>query len=415
MDATPAPAAPDAAKKKSFMELVLTMTPVALTVLGTILAGISSSEMTLAQYFRTLAAQNQSKAADQWQFFQVKRIRGTSLETTLDLMPVPAPPGPLDPDLLLAQAERLSAQVRHANLVGQQARTALSQAEQVANLPEARRGPLLIQLASLVPAAAEGQDAVGNGVDQLRAELGKAETRAALTLVQQGQLPKVETRPLSDPAIKAAMDAISRHAAQDELTPLLLPFSIETVEQAIHAVELNYRDVEDSTRHVAAALRRLERLIQRQLLQVQAFHKAVLTVENALGQAAATSQPAAALPGELQTLKQADRDLLLAATELNQGLQAAQHFYTGLRYRAEAEYNAQAALLYEVQVRKNSFVSERHRARSKLFFYAMLCAQAGVAVSSMSLAGRQPRLLWALAVVQGLLAFGFGGYVYLAI
>lgn len=56
---------------------ILTATPVVLTVFATLLAGLASSEMTRAQYDRGLAAQLQSKAGDQWAFFQAKRLRGT--------------------------------------------------------------------------------------------------------------------------------------------------------------------------------------------------------------------------------------------------------------------------------------------------------------------------------------------------
>src|SRR5262245_5101705 len=84
--------APPAPPKPAW-DLILTTTPVVLTVLGTILAGLSNSEMTLAQYYRTLAAQSQAKVADQWSFYQAKRIRGTTLETTVDLMPLQAQPG----------------------------------------------------------------------------------------------------------------------------------------------------------------------------------------------------------------------------------------------------------------------------------------------------------------------------------
>ena len=55
---------------------VLMSTPVVMTVVATMLAGLASSEMTRAQYDRALAAQQQSKAGDQWSFFQAKRLRG---------------------------------------------------------------------------------------------------------------------------------------------------------------------------------------------------------------------------------------------------------------------------------------------------------------------------------------------------
>jgi len=63
---------------------VLSATPVVLTVVATMLAGLSSSEMNRAQYDRSLAAQLQSKAGDQWNFFQGKKLRGAVQRNTLD-------------------------------------------------------------------------------------------------------------------------------------------------------------------------------------------------------------------------------------------------------------------------------------------------------------------------------------------
>ena len=65
---------------------LLTSTPIVMTVIATMLAGLSSSEMTRAQYDRSLAAQQQSKAGDQWSFFQAKRLRGAMQRSTLDLL-----------------------------------------------------------------------------------------------------------------------------------------------------------------------------------------------------------------------------------------------------------------------------------------------------------------------------------------
>jgi hypothetical protein len=65
---------------------VLNATPVVMTVIATMLAGLSSSEMTGAQYQRSLATQQQSKAGDQWGFYQAKRLRGAMQSGTLDLL-----------------------------------------------------------------------------------------------------------------------------------------------------------------------------------------------------------------------------------------------------------------------------------------------------------------------------------------
>src|SRR5215510_4991625 len=65
---------------------ILAATPVVMAVVATMLAGLSSSEMTRAQYERSLAAQQQSKAGDQWSFFQAKRLRGAYQRNTADLV-----------------------------------------------------------------------------------------------------------------------------------------------------------------------------------------------------------------------------------------------------------------------------------------------------------------------------------------
>ena len=65
---------------------VLGVTPVVMTVVATLLAGLASGEMTRAQYARSLAAQQQSKAGDQWSFFQAKRLRSALQRSSLDLL-----------------------------------------------------------------------------------------------------------------------------------------------------------------------------------------------------------------------------------------------------------------------------------------------------------------------------------------
>jgi len=75
---------------------ILLSTPVVMTVVATLLAGLASSEMTRAQYDRSLAAQMQSKAGDQWGFFQAKKLRGALQRSTLDLLQATAAVRPLE-------------------------------------------------------------------------------------------------------------------------------------------------------------------------------------------------------------------------------------------------------------------------------------------------------------------------------
>lgn len=65
---------------------LLGATPVVMTVIATLLAGLASSEMTKAQYERAYAAQLQSRAGDQWAYFQAKRLRGEMQRNTLDIL-----------------------------------------------------------------------------------------------------------------------------------------------------------------------------------------------------------------------------------------------------------------------------------------------------------------------------------------
>ena len=65
---------------------ILIATPIIMTVIATMLAGLASSEMTKAQYDRAFAAQLQSKAGDQWGYYQAKKLRSAVADNTLDLL-----------------------------------------------------------------------------------------------------------------------------------------------------------------------------------------------------------------------------------------------------------------------------------------------------------------------------------------
>jgi len=79
---------------------ILGATPIIMTVLATMLAGLASSEMTKAQYDRAFAAQLQSKAGDQWSYFQAKKLRSAVAHNTLDLLRAAADIAPLEPAAL---------------------------------------------------------------------------------------------------------------------------------------------------------------------------------------------------------------------------------------------------------------------------------------------------------------------------
>lgn len=103
---------------------LMAATPIVMTVIATMLAGLASSEMTKAQYDRGMAAQLQSKAGDQWEYFQAKKLRGAvtrnSLDTlaaTVELTPVnPAALGVTDPATVAALTRGVTPPVAPAKL-----------------------------------------------------------------------------------------------------------------------------------------------------------------------------------------------------------------------------------------------------------------------------------------------------------
>src|SRR5579859_5812011 len=104
----------------------LLATPVVMTVVATMLAGLASSEMTRAQYDRALGAQRQSKAGDQWSFFQAKKLRGALQRNALDLLQSSADLHPLDTDRLKGFVQSNSKAVDLlASTAGQQATASL--------------------------------------------------------------------------------------------------------------------------------------------------------------------------------------------------------------------------------------------------------------------------------------------------
>lgn len=75
---------------------ILLATPVVMTVIATLLAGLASSEMTTAQYDRALGAQLQSKAGDQWGYFQAKKLRGAMQRNSFELLTATTDIRPID-------------------------------------------------------------------------------------------------------------------------------------------------------------------------------------------------------------------------------------------------------------------------------------------------------------------------------
>jgi hypothetical protein len=365
-DSADKPAPP---KPEGVWGTILTTTPIVLTILATAFAGLSSSEMTQAMYFRSLAAQHQSKAGDQWAFFQAKRVRGTSLEMTAELLHTLAPPDPFDP----AEVEAVSAHVFHL-------------LERAAGAGGAQR-----------KAAADAAAKVQQARAKLAGLLADARTSQALPHLTGAALPKVEVRPLPRDEARQALDdavrAIRRRQTEAETTGVVGRLKPDDVEEATRLAEEDADRFDKACEPVGDTLKAFRAVLGELNAAVRPFRK-----------------PPAGRADDRSRLA----EVPASVDRLSTSFKAAALDFEARRYRQEASFNRKAAELYEVRVRRSGVESDRHRERSKKFFYSMLIAQLGVTVSSLALARAQRSTLWLLAALAGLTALGFSGYVYVS-
>jgi hypothetical protein len=169
----------------------LSATPVVMTVVATMLAGLASSEMTRAQYDRSLAAQQQSKAGDQWSYFQAKRLRAAIQRSTADLLSVTAELHAIDPAAWLK---------------------AVTQSAGDAATPAIR-------------------DAAGN----LAKLLGSAEGKAALDLLVRGEIPAPPQAVAPDATIKEAQEAIDTGKPDAEVAAKVQRIDSAVLEAALRS------------------------------------------------------------------------------------------------------------------------------------------------------------------------------------
>lgn len=183
----------------------LGVTPVVLTVVATMLAGLASSEMNRAQYERSMAAQRQAKAGDQWNFFQGKKLRGVMLRSSLDLLAATTELRPLD----VAALRALLAGTGAAAAFDAPAGAAVSAALRTATLPTGAAAPVL---PPKVQAATDALEAARPDAEiaQLLSGIPGAELDEALRAWQRHVLAQDElVKPVSD-----AIEALERELAK---------------------------------------------------------------------------------------------------------------------------------------------------------------------------------------------------------
>jgi hypothetical protein len=369
---------------KSLWETVFTITPVVLTVLATILAGLSNSEMTQAQYHRSLAAQYQSKVGDQWAFFQAKKIRSTQLESTAEQLHAT---GKID-------AGQVKALARQLTVALERAANDVRKADEAAGLAK--------------PAASDSTEDPTTRAHELEKQLVKEidnpESAKAFAYVSSGKQPEVTDQSFSDDeAIKNALAALQGGESDEDINKLAVKVKDEPLHKALTVAQQNAKQFDDASSPIEKTLERVNKT---------AGELAALAELAVAGPTLDLSESTKGVK-ERETANAAEERARQAAERLHRTMSAARDRYNANRLRQDGVYNQQIAWLHEIHVHKSDADAARHRERSMHFFIGMLGAQAGVAISSMALAARRKSVLWGLAGLLGLAAVVFSGYVYL--
>jgi hypothetical protein len=343
-------AAATAEPPKTLWEKTLNYTPVVMTVIATLLAGMSNSELSAAQYERSAAAQYQSKADDQWNYFQGKKLRGIALDNTLDLVQTLGQAGTFDAAAFEARVKIWGDQLGKSDA-----------------------------------------DDAGRACAELATTLSGAGTKEALAAVGSG--PQFTPKPIADAKVRAATDAIGAGKPDADIATLVKAVDAPRLTEAMRTADENSKALDaavGSTNKALESLRPpLEKLCAAANMQARAARNGATTPNSAADSLAASIQSTTAD---------------FAAARLRFGSR---------RYALEAPLNQELALLTEIQVHQANIEADHHRQRSRLFFVGSLIAQAAVIGATLALAMKQKNLLWALAAIAGLAAVSFGLYVRL--
>jgi hypothetical protein len=371
---------------KSILDRVIANTPVVMTVVATILAGLSSGEMSTAQYNRAMAAQFQSKAGDQWSFYQAKRLRESGNQNSIDLLEGLIAPGPLDAGAIATQAKNNESRVA---VLG-------------ALLPSIGQAPSADAVTAAINLA-EGQESAS--ASKWKAALPDPQIQEAVTYLSGDGLPTIQEQHANSPAIGELLAAIDAGKNETETVDLVRKVDRKDLDAAEAAANANANAFDAATKPIVASIARLAKLAASDAAMLRGLHRN-LTVAMASASPVAGSDPVANLLNRAGNMQQMQDEFLAS-------LSTARLRFDARRYHQESAYNSAVARLYEVEVRRSSGLSDRNRLRSRDFFYGMLVAQAAVTIATFSLAVKQKSFLWGLATAAGLLAISLGTYVYL--
>jgi hypothetical protein len=390
----------------------VTSTPVLLTVIATFLIGQSTGEMTRAQYYRSLASQNQSKVGDQWGFYQAKRIRGQILEGNADLL-LAQGRGRFSADTLPAAAREMVYHLYFLKRVLDQVPGKIVSAgdkktvHELAKITEDLK-TLLAEAEKSVPAATAALEPAADA-DNVQAALDALQFRPAKK-IKAAKKPK-DSESEQVVLLKEIVVDIEKRKPESDIAHKVLKLEEETLLQAIKDADQRADEVYRRGKSIENVLEEFDTLVDQQTALADEFQQIAGRVKLLISAPGLDSQRK---PG-------ADSPILLGQIDAVRGIsarlqgeyKAARHAYSARRYEDDARSNKDLAFLYEVKVLLNSARSDKHLFRSKMFLFAMLVAQAGVTIATLAIAVRRKSVFWLLAALTGLIAIGFGAYVYL--
>jgi hypothetical protein len=369
----------DPNQRRSFRENIIIYTPVILTVLATVLAGISSSEMSSAQYYRSIAAQMQSKCSDQWGFFQAKRLREEQGLNSIGVLQNLTDPIPLDEQSLRAAGDHLIDQMRRAII-------------ETVNISYSNTAN---------PTVSKELTGYTDRVIYLTKQLNQAttqpDTAAATAAFFRGDVPKIPEKTIDDPAIQDAIDAVNARVPESELEQQAGKIQESDLDRAVALASDNAEAFDNAVAQTEQQLNGISAIFSEIAQKTAAFQRTAAWVSDQVDET---------------VFNKSTVSFRQIAGQINAAFSIARLRFNSNRYDRDARYNQVLAELYEVRVRNESYLSERHRLRSKEFFYVMLGAQTGVTIATLSLAVRRRMVLWSIAVAAGLAALSVAAYVY---
>ncbi len=398
MDNTTPQAAP-VPEKKTLFDTIIFSTPVMLTVIATFILGRSTSEMTQAQYQRAVAGQKQSKVADEWAFFQAKRIRGTTYETTSITLRAMRDE-PFSGATLFDAARELAAQTRAA--------------EKDAGEEDSAFQELAIKAAASAKRIEVALDPPKEGIKIKRNLLTPENVKSALDALD--TYPKAKLEPSeADKDIDEAqrklleeiLDDIRKFKPEETVAEKTRYLKDETVTRAMERATARAAAVAEHGKSIDRVLEEFDALVDGQAALSREFQRLLAA------QIAKSNKGKDNSNGGEKNLNTYRERARATSSALLSDYKAARFAFDARRYEDDARSNQDKAYLYDVHVLQSSARSDRHLKRSFMFMIAMLVAQVGVTIATLAMMLKYRMPVWAIAALSGVIAIGFGVAVFL--